>query len=170
MKNTEREYKMRAECLSDADLIRPYLAPWLKHWQVFECHLPGDDGTPLWIPDVEVEFTIRAEGPSKGQLKWLVNSIDDCHVAAESLDGATEYTGRRHDLDDADCIVAAPSPELMNQSLQNLGRYREYLEMQMERLADARGSLEVTAAIARLSSCAKTERAAGRRRRAAAKR
>lgn len=169
MNNTVREYKMRADCQSDADLIRACLAPWLERWQVFECHLEHE-GKALWIPDVVIEFTIAEDGPGKGELKWMVSDLEGCHVAAESLDGVLEYTGKRHDLDDADCIVGAPAPEMLNQSLKNLERYREYLDVQMERLADARSSFEATVAIARLSSCANAKRAPVRRRLVAGKR
>lgn len=169
MNKTAREYKMRAECQPDADLIRACLAPWLERWQVFECHLEHK-GKPLRIPDVDIEFTTAANGPCKGELKWMVSQLEDCHVAAESLDGVLEYTGKRYDLDDADCIVAAPTPEMVSQSLENLERYREYLEVQMKRLTDARSAFAATVAIARLSSCASTKRASRSRRGVADKR
>lgn len=169
MNNTVREYKMRADCQSDADLIRACLAPWLERWQVSECHLEHE-GKPFWIPDVVIEFTIAAEGPTKGELKWLINSIDDCHVAAESLDGAAEYTGKRYYLEDSDCVVTAPEPKKLKEVVKNLERYREYLEVQSERRAEARDAFEGSLAIARLSACAKARRPAANLRRATAKR
>lgn len=146
---------MRAECQADADLIRACLAPWLNRWEVTDCYLEHD-GKFLRIPDVVIEFTIAENGPGKGELKWMVSELEDCHVAAESLEGVLEYTGDRYDLEDADCIVAAPATEMVSQSLDNLERYREYLEVQMERLAEARSSFAATVAIARLSSYAST--------------
>ena len=169
MNNNEREYKMRADDQSDADIIRAQLAPWLKRWQVSECHLVHE-GKPLWIPDVTIEFTIADGGPTKGELKWLVNSIDGCRIAAESLDGGAEYTGERYALEDSDCIVVAPTPEKLKKSLDNLTRYRKYLDIQVERLTEARSSLEATVAIAGLSAYVKGKNLALRPRRAATKR
>lgn len=166
--NTAREYKMRAECQSDADLIRACLAPWLERWQVFERHLEHQ-GKPFRIPDVDIEFTIAARGPNKGELKWLVDDLGDCHVAAESLDGGAEYTGQRTALDNSDCVVQAPEPAKLMQALESLERYRDSLDVQSERLAEARDSLESSLVLARLTACAKRTPTAARPRRAKAK-
>lgn len=164
MKKTAREYKFRAECQGDADLVRSHLAPWLERWQMNECHDILEDGTSYRLPDVEVEFTISESGPSKGELKWLVNSIVDCHVAAESLEGAAEFTGQRYRLDESDCIVSPPHASMLAESGRTLERYRQYLGIQLERLDEARRSLACTlAAAVRLSGS--TTRKAPRRAR-----
>jgi hypothetical protein len=138
MKNTARDYKMRAECEGDAELIQAQLAPWLSHWDLKHLTFTKSDGVSLRLPDVEIEFGINADGPSKGEMKWLIDSLTDCHVAAESLDGAAEYTGQRHPIEESDCIVVPPSQQHIESVLENLGRYVEYLEAQHERVREAK--------------------------------
>lgn len=162
MTNQSREYKLRAECQSDAELIRSHLAPWVERWQMNECHEPRGDGTTYWTPDVEVEFTISAAGPSKGELKWLINSITDCDIAAESLDGAAEYTGDRYPLDASDCIVRQPPVQTLQESRRTLRRYREYLEQQMDRASQALAFQDMTLILAGASPYARSTKRTAR--------
>jgi hypothetical protein len=54
-------------------------------------------GIPSWlvIPDVTVEFSIASSGPNLLEIRWMMDAIDNCHVAAESVEPVNLYTGER---------------------------------------------------------------------------
>lgn len=84
-------YKMRAECQTDAFLIRAALNQWVSSWS--ESWLI-EDGIRQY-PDMEVEFELAWNPPSLRELQWIISSLTDCHVAAETLMPIKAYTGVR---------------------------------------------------------------------------
>jgi hypothetical protein len=91
-------------------------------------------------------------------------------VAAESFDGAAEYTGARHDLDASDCIVAPPGPDKLELALKGMDNYLKFLqEHQPERVNEARCALHGQLLVARSVSPAVRKTRVARARRAAAR-
>ena len=92
--NTQATYKFRAECSTDAQAIRATLKPWLFSWNESRDYLEHL-GVEYPVPDVTVEFSIESSGPTLPEIRWMMDAIDNCHVAAESVELVSLYTGER---------------------------------------------------------------------------
>lgn len=86
-----RKYSFRCESLADALIIRTLLARWIIVW----IEKPAIDPT---YPDIQVTFGVRDEAPDTYVLRQIVNTIEDCQVAAETLEESSAYTGVRRDV------------------------------------------------------------------------
>lgn len=80
-------YRFRAECASDALLVRVALANWLIGWQ--ERH-------DFSFIDVEVELELSDAAPDLPGILWIIQQLVDCHVAEDTFELAQNYTGERH--------------------------------------------------------------------------
>jgi len=109
-------YAMRTEYVSDCHLLRAILMPWAYDWAETRAQLPLDDGTPAYLPDVDVVFSVVQGGPHLDEIRWLFNCIVDCHVAAESVALADEYTGDRIHYDELDRLMRRPSDNVIKRA------------------------------------------------------
>lgn len=109
-------YAMRTECAADCHLLRAILLPWACGWAETQAQLPLDDGTPAYLPDVDVVFSVIQGGPNLGEIRWLFSCIVDCHVAAESVALADEYTGNRIDYDKLEQLMCRPSDDVIKRA------------------------------------------------------
>ena len=66
------------------------------------------DGTSWVVPDMDIVFSLKSEAPNLNELRWLVDSLIDCHVAAQTLMPAKEYTGDRIPYDELALLVERP--------------------------------------------------------------
>ena len=66
------------------------------------------------------------ESPTYPELLWLISRLEDCHVAAQTLRPATEYTGERL-YERLDEMMTRPSLQTIEQACEGLGRTRKWL-------------------------------------------
>jgi hypothetical protein len=125
-------YKFRAECAADAHAIRGLLHPWLMDWNErrdnFECQ-----GVLHAMSDVTVEFSILAEGPSFGDMLWLVDGIDNAHVAGDTLAPVESYTGERILRGTFEAPATRPGKEVLSRALQAVWSRQQVLILEQER-------------------------------------
>lgn len=138
------EFKMRAECISDALIIKGTLQPWLLGWRSQDLTVEHD-GKSDTLPDVEVQFSLKPDGPCLAQLQWICDSLADCHVAAETVALAKDYTGERVALDDAARRPERPTPEQLRQMQASVLRLHAYLNVECHRANEATEVLEAAA-------------------------
>lgn len=125
----ETQYMFRAEFSGDADIVQTVLGRSLFSWQ--------EDSRYAGL-DTDVTFTIRQDGPSLKEMKWLIDRVVDCHVVSESLAPAAEYTGERVWLSKQyPKGLPTPPKRVVDAALEGLERYVEFLEAAMERAEDA---------------------------------
>ena len=79
-------YKFRAECESDAYLVRLAFANWIVGWY---------ERIDFPHPDIEVEMELIDSAPNLEGLLWFIQQFVDCHVIADTLELREDYTGNR---------------------------------------------------------------------------
>lgn len=79
-------YRARVECQLDATLVHAMLSPWLESWSQPPAPTGDDEfvGGPLGC---ELEFRLSSGGPDHAELLWLLDSLPNGHVAADTLAG-----------------------------------------------------------------------------------
>ena len=87
-------YKFRAECSSDATLVRIALAAWVIGWHERQDSLLAD-GSGWFDSDVAVEMELLKSAPDLNGLLWIIQRFVDCHVIADTLEPTRKYTGHR---------------------------------------------------------------------------
>ena len=132
---------MRAECRSDSQRIQGLLLPWILSWKessgnrTDDSHI-DDDGvvwaSQTWGSDTEVQFTLKKNGPNLQEVRWLIDKLVDCHVAAESVNIADQYTGERLSFKVYESQMSAPSRGIIGTATRALNRQHEYYEMLAE--------------------------------------
>lgn len=130
-------YKMRAECRSDCEHIRGVLFPWLLSWkeysgvQIDSINTP-DEGifstSTQWTAETEIQFTLKANAPSLDELRWFIDKLADCHVAAESLNTSEHYSGTRIESEQLDKRLALPSRVFISMAMRALMQFQERSE------------------------------------------
>lgn len=60
------------------------------------------------LDEVLFDFTVRSDGPDLGELQWLIDAIDGCMMAAETLAPVQLYSGNRVPLDVTDSLPRKP--------------------------------------------------------------
>lgn len=135
-KTQPTEFKMRAECVSDALIIKGALQPWLLDWQSHDL-IVEHKGESHTLPDVEVQFSVGPRGPCLAQLQWTFDNLQDCHVAAETVALAKDYTGERVALDNAASRPERPTSEQLRQMQASVLRLHAYLNVECDRAKDA---------------------------------
>ena len=81
-------YKFRAECVDDALLFIRTAYPHISHW--------GMVAEKQLMFEPEVMIVVKGNMWTLPQLTWLANQITDCHVIADTIQHAQEYTGIRN--------------------------------------------------------------------------
>jgi hypothetical protein len=125
-------YMFRAECAADAHAIRGVLHPWLMEWNERRDNIEYE-GVRHAMFDVAVEFSIVAEGPSLGELVWLVDGIDNAHVAADTLATVDSYTGERTFRRWFDAPAKRPDKEVLSRALEAVRTRQQVLILEQER-------------------------------------
>lgn len=130
--NTYASYKFRAECAADAHAVRSVLLPWLMEWNERRNNIEHQ-GVLHAMPDVTVEFSIVAEGPCWGELLWLVDGINNAHVAGETLSSAGSYTGKRTFRGAFGAPAKRPGKQVLSEALHAVGTRQQVLTFEQER-------------------------------------
>lgn len=127
-----RTFSFRSECMADAESVRAMVLPWLLSWQANVEPLDLD-GRLYRQPDVEVTFTLTAKAPGLACLRWLVDGLLNCHIAAETLETAEHYTGERASRRPWTGAVERPSQEVLLAATQALLDRQKLLEAELDR-------------------------------------
>jgi len=139
------ELQMRTECRSDSQRIQGLLLPWILSWkessgnQKDDSHIDNDGiiwASQTWASDTEVQFTLKKSGPNLQEVRWLIDKLVDCHIAAESVNIADQYTGERLSYSVYESQMSAPSLGIIGTAMRALNRQREYYEMLAELAVD----------------------------------
>ena len=130
------QYAMRAECQADCVQMRALLGVWVTMWREDRCELEGADGKTYCIPDVDIAFSLSADAPSLNEVRWLLDKLVDCHVGAQSVNHAAQYTGDRC-YDDLDQLMQKPSDDTIRQARECARRTRAGLRADFARIDDA---------------------------------
>jgi hypothetical protein len=130
------QYAMRAECQADCVQMRALLGVWVTMWREDRCEVEGADGKPYRIPDVDIAFSLSADAPSLNEVRWLLDKLIDCHVAAQSVNHATQYTGERC-YDALDDLMQQPSDDTIRHARDSARRTKAGLRADFTRLDDA---------------------------------
>ena len=141
-KRNGTQYKLRTEfrhdCLQIQCLVKPWLLSWKESpgWGPNDSHV--DDNGRIWVSqdcciDVDVEFIIAEGGPTLKEIRWLINAIIDCHVAAETVSEQAQYTGERIDYELFDEMAIPPSPQVIRKAIEAVKEQQENLKLCRER-------------------------------------
>jgi hypothetical protein len=82
-------------------------------------------------------FVLESDGPSLNEIRWLVNSLQDCHVAAETLEPLDSYTGERMDYELLDEIATRPNKAVIEAAMESIADCQKFLFSESERAAEA---------------------------------
>lgn len=140
MKTKSTEYKFRAECDAHAALVHGVLRHCVVRWKLEYVTVVHRAGMVL-LPDVEVEFTVGENGPSRGELQWLIAALDGCVVAAETLARVENYTGLRVPLEETDSIPREPDTRHIPSILSAVDRLNKEADEQVELVRYSTGLL-----------------------------
>lgn len=135
-----KSYQMRTECQPDCDVARGLLNPWLASWTENSARCP--DTGDLLPPDMDVEFTLVESAPELCTLRWLLSLAVDLHVAAESLDLAEKYSGKRIDYEVIP--LGQASNEEIAAMLPRLTRFHNCTASSKQRVSGALRELQAT--------------------------
>jgi hypothetical protein len=136
------QYALRVEWESDCVAIRAVLAPWLVIWREDQAVLTGTDGRPSWLPDLDVLFSLRSDGPCLQEVRWLIDAIVDCHVAAQSLSEVASYTGERLPHDEMDDHMRRPADQVIAAARDSARKAKSFLSHQFDRFEEAAERLD----------------------------
>ncbi|MEO8120878.1 MAG: hypothetical protein ABI606_16355 [Rhodoferax sp.] len=73
-----------------------------------------------WGADADVQFIVTSDGPSLNEIRWLMMTLTECHVATQSLEVMERYTGKRIDHDLLEAYALRPSSEVIVDSIKGL--------------------------------------------------
>lgn len=138
--------QMRTEYRLDCEHIRGLLRPWLLNWKESSRDQTDDSHTDNngvvwasmnWTSETDVQFVLKADGPNLHEVRWFIEKLADCHVAAESVNTTSQYTGERI----APCILEskmnAPSRTMIGMAMRALRQQRERSEYSAEKATRA---------------------------------
>jgi hypothetical protein len=128
----EIAYKFRAECIADAQAVRAVLLPWLLEWSENRANLQYE-GVLHPMPDVDVEFTVAEEGPTLAEMLWLLDGIDNCHVASDTLTTIESYTGKRKFRGRFESPAARPRASVLSEAMAGVRARQKTLDLELER-------------------------------------
>lgn len=111
------QYAMRTECHADSVIIRAVLGRWVAMWREDSVLFTATDGRVLSEPDMDVAFSLKPGAPNINVLRWLIDSLSDCHIAAQSLMPAGKYTGDRMDYKKLDRLKERPTVAVFQEAL-----------------------------------------------------
>jgi len=127
-----RTYSFRAECAFDAIAIRSTLLPWVMNWSEKRenlVHLGEEFGDP----NVVVEFDLLEWGPTFSEVLWLIDGIDNCHIAADTLAPTDEFTGERETRSAHQSKAQRPRDEILKSALATVVIRQDVLRTELQR-------------------------------------
>lgn len=130
--NNNMTYKFRAECAADAQAVRAVLLPWLMEWQETRDNMNYEDALHA-MPDMTVEFSLVEEGPSLDEMLWLLDGIDNGHVASDTLATIESYTGERGFRGAFESPARRPNKEVLRRALVAVRARQQVLGLELER-------------------------------------
>jgi len=126
-------YKFRAECAADVQAVRAVLLPWAIEWSERRTNLDFE-GARHVMPDVDVEFTVDDDAPTLNEMIWLLDAIDNCHVASQTLAIAELYTGEREIRETFEAPAKRPSASVLQQVKAAVRTRQNVLGIELERV------------------------------------
>ena len=149
------KYGLRTECRFDCMLIIAMLRTWLLSWKESSGY-QHDDGyvdingviwsSQNWALDTDVQFIIMSDGPGLNEIRWLLNELVDCHVAAESVNFLEIYTGERMCHDEFEETAVLPNKGMILMAIQKLEDYRNLSKIRVKKFDKTIYSMEKSAA------------------------
>lgn len=127
-----RTYKFRAECAFDAIAIRSTLLPWVMNWSEKRKNVIHE-GEEFSDPNVIVEFDLLEWGPTFNEVLWLIGGIDNCHIAADTLSPADEFTGEREVRATHQSPAQRPRDEILRAALATVVARQDVLRTELHR-------------------------------------
>lgn len=130
-------YQMRTEFHSDCQSIFALLKPWLLCWvehsedEDKDSYVDSDGrfwSNQNWRMDADIRFVTRPDAPSLNELRWLISTIVDHHVAAESLNYEPKYTGERMHYAHFAKVATQPCAKVIQESIATLDESRKRYE------------------------------------------
>lgn len=131
------QFAMRTECSVDCVLIRAALGRWVTMWREDRSEFIALDGTTHSLPDMDVVFSLKASAPSLKEVRWLLECLIDCHVAAETLMPVHEYTGERVYRDGLVGLLERPSDAFIKEARDCARKTKSCLRAEFGRMSDA---------------------------------
>ncbi len=125
-------FEFRAECSADAQAIRAVLLPWLMEWREVRSNLDYM-GERYATSDVNVVFSVTDEGPSFYEIIWLIDAIDNCHVAAETISIVEYFTGERHSRGSFGFPAQRPSEDILQRVNAAVKDHQHLLRLELHR-------------------------------------
>jgi len=135
--STVAQYALRVEREADCVAIRAVLAPWLVSWREDHAALPDLDRCSEWLLERNVLFSLRSDGPRLEEVRWLIDTIVDCHVASQSLSKAARYTGKRLPYDKMDDHMHRPTDDVIKTARDSARSTQSFLADQFNRCEEA---------------------------------
>lgn len=145
---TASTYKFRAECATDAQLVRSAFLPWLQSWKEAQC-ADFIDGELHHLGGAEVTVTLFGGAPGHAELLWLIDTLHNCHVIGDTFEPVHRYTGERKMRRAFSSPATKPSAQLLDKASAALEARHQVLELEFER---TRYIVEQQAAVAEQGS------------------
>lgn len=136
------QYRLRTECQSDCLQVRAVLGSWLTSWREDQCQIEDGKGKLVRIPDQDAFFSVQADAPSLAEIRWLLDCLVDCHVAAESVNTAAAYDGERLYYDKLDELKRRPSDKVITQARDGVARTKAGFQHEFRKLDEATEGLD----------------------------
>ncbi len=155
---TSLNYKFRAECAADAHAIRSVLHPWLLGWNERRDNLECQ-GVLHAMSDVSVEFSVVAGGPSFGEMLWLIDAIDNAHIAGDTLATVESYTGERTHRGAFEAPATRPGKEALSRALNAVRTRQQVLIFEQERALQLNRTIDAALRHGDKASSAKSDEA-----------
>lgn len=149
------KYGLRTECRFDCLLIIAMLRTWLLSWKESSGYQHDDSYVDVngviwssqnWALDADVQFIVSSDGPSLNEIRWLLNELVDCHVAAESVDFLERYTGERMRHEEFEKTAVLPNKKMILMAIKKLEDYRNLSRISVKKFDKAIYSMEKSTA------------------------
>jgi len=128
--------RFRAECSADAEAIRSLLWPWILGYE-YAAEMIVDGNVFTGAAEVEVMASLRPDAPNVPQLRYLLDSLHNAHLAAETLELAHVYGEQREPRAAWTGDVKRPSQEDLNIAANAVTSRMRILEVELERMQRA---------------------------------
>ena len=137
---------LRLDHRSQSELLRALVEPWVVMFVVTSGHdtdhsyieSTAECGTVIWnslnwSTDTWVRVTLRRDGPSVSEVRWLLSRLDDCGVGTKTLQLHCVYESSEMDRILVKELSLRPSKKIIDQSRASLQRFlcRRKLELEI---------------------------------------
>jgi hypothetical protein len=137
---------LRLDHRSQSELLRALVEPWVVMFVVTSGHdtdhsyieSTAECGTVIWnslnwSTDTWVRVTLRRDGPSVSEVRWLLSRFDDCGVGTKTLQLHCVYESSEMDCVLVKELTCRPSKKTIDLSRASLQRFlcRRKLELEI---------------------------------------